>query len=82
MRLDDYLSTVGLIKRRTVAKDMGTSGLLEINGRKVKPAYEIKIGDVIRIKGSHPLSAEVVDIPTRSVSKEDRSRYFKLLAPE
>lgn len=79
MRLDDYLSTVGLIKRRTVAKEMGTSGLLEINGRKVKPAYEVKVGDVIRVKGSRPLSVEVLDIPTRSVSKEDRARYYKLL---
>ena len=35
MRVDDYLSTVGLIKRRTVAKEMADNGLVEVNGRKV-----------------------------------------------
>jgi len=80
MRLDDFLSTVGLIKRHTIAKEMGASGLFEVNGRKVKPAYEVKLGDVIRIKGSHPFSAEVLDIPTRSVAKEERGRFYKMLA--
>lgn len=81
MRLDDYLSTVGLVKRRTVAKQLGSSGLLEINGRTVKPAYQVKLGDIIRIKGSRPLSAEVLDIPTGSVPKDARESYFKRLDP-
>jgi len=70
MRIDDFLSTVGLIKRRTVAKELGAAGMIEVNGRRVKPAYEIKVGDIIRIKGSAPVAAEVMDIPTRSVPKE------------
>lgn len=80
MRVDDYLSTVGVVKRRTVAKDLGTGGLLEANGRKIKPAYTVKIGDIIRIKGSRPVAIEVLDIPTRSVPKDDRDRYFKALS--
>jgi ribosome-associated heat shock protein Hsp15 len=80
VRLDDYLSTVGLIKRRTVAKEMGASGLIEVNGRRVKPAYEVRPGDIIRIKGNRPLAAEVLDIPTRSVPKAERDRYFKTIS--
>ena len=57
MRIDDYLSTVGLIKRRTIAKEMGSNGLLEVNGRTVKASYAVKPGDIIHIKGSHPLAA-------------------------
>ena len=79
MRVDDYLSTVGVVKRRTVAKDLGVNGLLEANGRKIKPAYTVKVGDIIRIKGSRPLAIEVLDIPARSVPKGDRERYFKTL---
>ena len=79
MRIDDYLSTVGVVKRRTVAKELGTNGLLEANGRKIKPAYLVKVGDIIRIKGSRPLAVEVLDIPTRSVPKGERDRYFKTL---
>ena len=79
MRIDDYLSTVGLIKRRSIAKEMGSSGLIEVGGRKVKPAYDVKLGDIIVIKGSRGISAEVVDIPIGSVPKEQREKYFKLL---
>lgn len=79
MRLDDYLSTVGLIKRRTVAKELASNRLIEINGRVVKPSYDIKVGDIIRVKGSHPMAAEILDIPGGSVAKHDREKYFKLL---
>lgn len=79
MRIDDYLSTVGLIKRRTIAKEMGAGGLIEVNGRRVKPAYEIKLGDIIVIKGATGRKAEVIEIPSSSVPKEAREKYFKLL---
>lgn len=80
MRIDDYLSTVGIIKRRTIAKQMGSNGLIEIGQRKVKPAYAVKIGDIIEIKGSEPKTIEVLDIPSGSVAAENREQYFKLLA--
>ena len=81
MRLDDYLSTVGIVKRRTVAKELGTSGMIEVNGRRVKPAYEVKTGDIVRIKGTRPCTAEVLDIPQGSVPKDNRGRYFRVIEP-
>jgi len=77
MRIDDYLSTVGIIKRRTIAKELGANGLIEVNGHKVKPAYQVKLHDIIAIKGSRPFSAEVLDIPSGSVPKSDRERFFQ-----
>jgi ribosomal 50S subunit-recycling heat shock protein len=77
MRIDDFLSTVGIIKRRTVAKEMGANGLIVVNGRPVKPSYEIRLGDIIQIKGSQPFVAEVLDVPSGSVAKADRASYFK-----
>jgi ribosomal 50S subunit-recycling heat shock protein len=79
MRIDDYLSTVGVIKRRTVAKELGSNGLIEVNGRRVKPAYAVKEGDIIRIKGTRPMVVEVRAIPTRSVPKTERESYFKII---
>jgi ribosomal 50S subunit-recycling heat shock protein len=79
MRIDDYLSTVGIIKRRTIAKEMADNGLVEVNGRKVKPSYEVKINDIVVIKGSHPYKAEVIAIPHGSVAKEKRAGFFKPL---
>jgi len=79
MRIDDFLSTVGVIKRRTIAKDLGSSGLLEVNGQKIKPAYQVKLGDIVVIKGTRGKTIEILNIPNGSVAKEDRPNYYKEL---
>lgn len=80
MRLDDYLSTVGVVKRRTVAKELAANGLVHVNGRRAKPAYQVSAKDIIAIRGSKPASLEVLAVPTgASVPKENRSDYFKML---
>ncbi len=82
MRLDDYLSTVGVIKRRTVAKEMAANGLVLINGHKAKPAAEVNVRDIIQIKGSKPFVLEVLAVPAgASVPKDQRDQYFKALPP-
>jgi len=77
MRLDDFLSTVGAIKRRTIAKELAQNGMVEVNGRKVKPAYQVNINDIITVKGTRSFSVEVLDIPAGSVPKANRDKYFK-----
>lgn len=79
MRIDDYLSTIGVIKRRTVAKEMGDSGLLVLNGRVVKPSHLVLPNDIIQIKGSSPQHLEVLEIPKGSVPVAQRGRYFRHL---
>lgn len=49
MRIDKYLKQTGIIKRRTIAQKMIESGKVFVNGRIVKPSYEVKIGDKIKI---------------------------------
>ena len=79
MRIDDYLSTVGVVKRRTVAKELAQNGLIHVNDRRVKPAYQVKPKDIIAIRGTHPTIIEVLDLPTGSVPKERRGEYFRQL---
>ncbi|MCX6826078.1 MAG: S4 domain-containing protein [candidate division Zixibacteria bacterium] len=77
MRLDQYLSTVGLIKRRTAVKEMADDGLIRINGASIKPAHPVKIGDIIAIGGSHSMTLEVKNIPAGNMKKEMREEFFK-----
>lgn len=49
MRLDKYLKVSRLIKRRTVAQEACEGGRVSVNGKTVKPAYDVKEGDVIEI---------------------------------
>lgn len=49
MRLDKYLKVSRLIKRRTVAQDAANGGRVSVNGKVVKPSYDIKTNDIIEI---------------------------------
>lgn len=80
MRVDDFLSTVGVIKRRTIAKELGDAGLILINDLKVKPSRDVHIADRIFIKGKHQLELEVVEIPRGNVTKAQRSNYFRMIS--
>ncbi|UCD17859.1 MAG: RNA-binding S4 domain-containing protein [Candidatus Zixiibacteriota bacterium] len=79
MRLDQYLSKVGLIKRRTVAKQLCDNGIVKVNGHRSKPSHEIKTGDIISVGGNRPVAAEVLEVPGGSIKKEERDKYFKII---
>ena len=50
MRLDKFLKVSRLIKRRTVANDVCDSARVFVNNNPVKPAKQLKVGDVISIE--------------------------------
>lgn len=81
MRLDDFLSTVGVIKRRTVAKELASNGMIEVNGRRAKAAHDINTNDIIRVKGKQTVTVEVLAVPTGSVPKDRRDEFVRYLEP-
>ena len=67
MRLDKFLKVSRVIKRRTVANEAADSGRVSVNGKVVKPSYEIKVGDVVEIKFGDKVSKfEILQIPKGS----------------
>ena len=65
MRLDKYLKVSRIIKRRTVANEAADNGRISVNGKVVKPSYEVKVGDVVEIKFGDKVSRfEILKIPT------------------
>lgn len=50
MRLDKYLKVSRIIKRRTLAKEYVDNGLVKVNKKVVKAAYEVNVGDYISIQ--------------------------------
>ncbi|MCX7796639.1 MAG: S4 domain-containing protein [bacterium] len=70
MRLDVFLKTSGLIKRRTVANELCDRGLVLVNGTKGKAGRIIKEGDIIDLKiGKYSYKLEVLSIPERKINK-------------
>ena len=78
MRLDKFLKMSRVIKRRTVANEAADNGRVSINGKIVKPSYEVKVGDIVEIKFGDKVSKfEIIRIPS-SVNK-NIDEYIKLL---
>ena len=65
MRLDKFLKVSRIIRRRTVANEAADGGRISVNGRVVKPSYEVKVGDIVEIKvGDKTSKFKIVAIPT------------------
>ncbi|BCX79825.1 RNA-binding S4 domain-containing protein [Campylobacter sp. 19-13652] len=79
MRVDKYLNTVNITKRRAISEDMCKSGVVSINGVVAKASKEVKIGDKITIKFlDKDISYEVLAIPTtKSIPKQAQAEYVR-----
>jgi len=76
MRIDKFLKVSRVIKRRSVAADACDGGRIEINGKVVKPAKEVKIGDVVKVSfGNNTLSFEVLSIDERQTKQSAVEMY-------
>ena len=61
MRLDLVLKLSGLIKRRTIAKELADRGRILINDRVAKPSSEVKAGDILELRlGNRVLVVEIL----------------------
>ena len=49
MRIDKFLKASRILKRRTVAQEAASAGKILVNGKEVKPAYRVKVGDVVEL---------------------------------
>lgn len=78
MRLDKFLKVSRIIKRRTVANEAADGGRISVNGKVVKPSYEVKIGDIIEIKfGDNISKFEIIQIP--KTQNANTSEVVKIL---
>lgn len=64
MRLDKFLKMSRVIKRRSVANEVADNKRVAVNGKIVKPSYDVKVGDIIEIQFGDKLSKfEIISIP-------------------
>lgn len=81
MRIDKFLNSTNILKRRSVAQDMCESGVVFINDKAVKSSKEIKVGDIIKLVYlSHTKSYEILKLPnTKTIPKSSSYLYIKEL---
>ena len=63
MRLDKFLKMSRVIKRRSIANEVADNGRVAVNGKIVKPSYEVKPGDILEIQfGDKTSKFEILSI--------------------
>jgi ribosomal 50S subunit-recycling heat shock protein len=76
VRLDLYLKTSRLVKRRTVAKELCEAGRVSVNGREEEPSRKVRIGDRVAVRYAvRTIEIEVLALPVRSVKTSAEDLY-------
>jgi ribosomal 50S subunit-recycling heat shock protein len=81
MRIDKFLNSVNITKRRSVAQDMLSNKVVLINDIVVKPSKNVEVGNIITINYLNEVKKyKVIQIPaTKSTPKSLQSEYIKEL---
>ncbi len=81
MRLDVFLKTSRLIKRRVLARAMCENGRVLVNGCEAKPAKEVKPGDTITLKfSSRNVELEILGVPAAAPRKTPPEEFYRILS--
>ncbi len=79
MRLDKYLKTARILKRRSVSKELADQQRVYVNGRIAKPSTEVKEGDLIRVLfGNRELTVRVLQLQ-KQANKSDAALMFEVV---
>lgn len=80
MRLDKFLKVSRIIKRRTVANQACDTEHVEVNGKRAKASYDVKLGDVIAVTyGERTLKFKVLDV-REHVAKADAASMYEIIS--
>lgn len=79
MRIDKFLNSVNITKRRSVAQDMISNKVVLINGVVAKASKNVEVGSIISINYLDATKKyEVLKIPsTKSTPKSLQDEYIK-----
>ena len=79
MRLDKYLKVSRIIKRRTVANDACDTEHVNVNGKRAKASYDVKVNDIVEITfGQRKLKFKVISVRD-NVAKADASEMYEVI---
>lgn len=80
MRIDKFLKVSRILKRRTVATDACKGGKVSVNGKDVKPSYNLKINDIVEIHfGTGNLKFRILALK-ETIKKDEAGLLYEILA--
>ena len=80
MRLDKYLKTSRIIKRRTIAKGITDLGFVRVNEKNAKPSTEVKSGDIVELTLGEKIITIKIISTIFSTRKEDARDSYEIIS--
>lgn len=79
MRIDKFLNSVNITKRRSISQDMIENGVVLVNGVVAKASKNVDIGSIITINYLDSIKKyEILKLPTaKSTPKSLQDEYIK-----
>ncbi len=82
MRLDKYLKTARIIKRRTIAKGISDLGFVKINDKVAKPSSNVESGDIVELSlGEKRITLRIIST-VFTTKKEDAKSSYEIIKEE
>jgi ribosomal 50S subunit-recycling heat shock protein len=78
VRIDKYLKTSRLIKRRTLAHEACERERVMINGKIAKPGSQVNVGDIIEIRFGGSITRVEVTSTAEHVSKQESREMYTI----
>ncbi len=79
MRIDKFLKVSRILKRRTLAQEACDKGKVSVNGKSVKPAHQIKVGDTVEITYTNGGLKFVIKEIKETVKKDDVQNLYEII---
>lgn len=76
-RIDKWLWHVRLFKSRSLATEAVGGGKVKLDGERVKPAHEVRVGQQLSVTlGDRAIEVEIVRLPSRRGSAQDAQACY------
>jgi ribosome-associated heat shock protein Hsp15 len=82
LRIDKYLWAIRMFKTRTLASDACKAGRVKWDGQNIKPAHEVKLGEVYQIsKGPDKKIVKVTGLLENRVDAKTAVNFYEDITP-
>ena len=79
MRLDVFLKRTGLLKQRSLAREICDHGRVMVDGREAKAGKDVGPGAVITVAMARGvLEIEVAGLPERNYRRKDGEAFYRI----
>ncbi|MBO7377544.1 MAG: RNA-binding S4 domain-containing protein [Clostridia bacterium] len=79
MRIDKFLKVSRILKRRSVANEACDGGRVSVNGKDVKPSYNLKVGDLVEVRFGSGAVKFCVKQLKESVKKDEAETLYEIV---